>query len=1575
MKPIPQRLDSLSPAEKRTLLAQLLQEHAAKPGTYPMSFAQQRMWFLWQLDPQSSAYTIFTAVHSHDTIDVDIMKRTLTEIVRRHAVLRTTFALEQGQPVQIVAPPAPMTVPVIDLTAVSAALREAAVQRCLTDAISAPFDMARGPLFRAQLLWLGEHEHILVITLHHSIADGWSINILVREVLTIYAAFAAGKPTPLPELPIQYTDYAHWQRELLDGELGRQELGYWTQHLAGAPALLDLPTDRPRPAQQTFNGAHRSLVLPAALRTGLQAVSQQEGVTLFMTLLAAFKTLLWRYTGQMDILVGTPVANRHRVETEDLIGFFANTLVLRTDLAGNPSFRELLQRVRAVALGAYAHQQVPFEKIVDALQPERDLSHTPLFQVMFVLQSQQVLAAFPQETPFTLRHADNATAKFDLTVLIEESPQGLQVVFEYNTDLFDAATIQQMMRHFQRLLEGIVANPGQRLAMFPLLSPAEWNQVVTTRNACGTYDMHQSLPALFEAQVAAHGHAIALIHAEEYLTYAQLNTRANQLAHLLRRHGVGPEVIVGICLERSPILLIAVLAVLKAGGAYVPLDPRYPRERLRFMLTDARAQVLLTEEQHAATFDDQVARVIGLDAHGGKVAHESGDNLGSSITAENLAYVIYTSGSTGRPKGVGVTHANVTRLFAATDAWFHFSAADVWTLFHSAAFDFSVWEIWGALLYGGRLVSVPYLVSRAPDQLLALLERERVTILNQTPSAFRQLMQAEAARAQPADLALRTVIFGGEALTFASLHPWMARHGDVQPQLVNMYGITETTVHVTYRRLHAEDLHGTKGSMIGIPIPDLRVYLLDPYMQPVPVGVAGEIYVGGAGVARGYLHRPGLTAEHFVPDPFSTTPGARLYRSGDLARFRADGDLEYLGRMDQQIKIRGFRIEAGEIETWLSQHPAVREVVVVARADRAGGQYLVAYVVPERTQVPSVRELRNLLKINVPEHMLPARFVLLDTLPLTPHGKVDRCALPPPDQARPDLTAPFTPPGDSVEAILARIWAEVLGLERVGIHDNFFEVGGDSIISLQIIARANQVGIRLTPRHLFQHPTIAALATVAGTTPTIQAEQGSVIGAVPLTPIQHWFFAQHLPDPHHFNQAVMVELWQPLDPVYLQRACAALVQHHDALRLRFVQHADGWHQFNAADDHPVALTQVRLATTPDADAAAVMTQTTARLQASLNLEHGPLMQVILFDRQGDPPGYLVIIVHHLAIDHVSWQILLEDLHTAYQQIRQHEPVVLPPKTTSFKEWAERLKAYAQTTVLLHEYHYWQVALRRQVGRLPLDLPAPSGQNSEASTETLTVTLSAGETQALMQTVASAYNLRIDEMLLAAVAQTLASWTGSGLVLIDLEGHGRGGLFEDEVDLSRTVGWFTTMFPALIDLRNSSGPGALLKTVKEQLRRIPQQGVNYGLLRYVRSDPDLVEQLRQFPPAEISFNYLGQSAPDWPADAVFGPPREAPGPTRSPRGQRSHLLAINGFIATGQLVLHWTYSQHLHHRTTCEHLAQQVLAQVRLLVAHSQTPEAGGYTPSDFPLAAMDERKLEKIARLLETKTGNVKRPE
>ncbi|MEG4054806.1 MULTISPECIES: amino acid adenylation domain-containing protein [unclassified Microcoleus] len=1544
-------------AKKRALLEVMLREKGVESSSdrriprrkegdsIPLSFAQQRLWFFDQFEAGKSFYNLPGAIRLKGKLNVAVLEQTFNEILNRHEALRSTFTEVQGQPVQVIAPPVSrLWLPVIDLRELPQSDREAAVNQLSAKEAQQPFDLQRGPLLRTSLLQLSEEEYVLLLTMHHIVSDGWSIGVLARELAAIYEALWAGNQPQLPELPVQYADFAIWQRNWLCGEVLQTQLAYWKQQLEGAPPLLELPADRPRPPIQTSEGATQSLLLSFELTAALKNLSQREDVTLFMTLLAAFKALLYRYTGRTDLLVGSPIANRNRAEIEGLIGVFVNTLVLRTDVSGDPTFRELLQRLREVTLGAYAHQDLPFEKLVEELQPERSLSYNPVFQVMFQLRNNPMP---PLELPgltLNLLELETNTTQFDLSLDLEEVGERLQASVQYSTDLFDRATITRMLGHLQTLLEGIAAHPEQRLSSLPLLTAAEKQQLLEWNNTFAQYPPDKCIHQLFEEAVSRSPDAVAVVFEGEELSYRELNARANQLAHHLRSLGVKPEALVGICVERSPLMVIGLLGVLKAGAAYVPLDPNYPKERLAFMLEDSSVQVLLAQEKLLEKLPPHSARVVCLDSGWEEIAFYSSENPRSGVKPENLAYVIYTSGSTGKPKGVLIEHRSLVNYTAAAIAEYGIEKRDRVLQFASISFDASAEEIYPCLTSGATLV---LRTDSMLDSAAVFWEKCRawnLTVLSLPTAYWHELTALLSQETLVLAPSLRLTIIGGEKALPERLKTWIERVGQ-QVRLVNTYGPTEATVVATICELSAADA-ALRELPIGRPIGNVQTYILDCHGQPVPTGIPGELHIGGAGLARGYLNRPELTAEKFIPSPFSNEPGSRLYKTGDLTRYRPDGNIEYVGRIDNQVKIRGFRIELAEIEAALSQHPAVRESAVLVWSEANARKRLVAYVVPEaREQNSSLSssELRQFLQERLPDYMVPSAFVLQSKLPLTPNGKLDRAALPAPDLTRSELEETFAAPSSSVEEQLASIWAQVLGIERVGIHDNFFELGGDSILSIQIVAQANRAGIQLTPKLLFQHQTIAFLAAAAGTVEAVRAEQKLVTGAVPLTPVQQWFFEENFAFGHHWNQAVMLEVRQPLEAALLERAFAQLLTHHDALRLRFAPGKSGWQQFNAEPGGAVPFEKLDLSNLLTNEQTCAIESKANEVQASLNLSEGPIARAVLFDLGAQQPSRLLIVIHHLAVDGVSWRILLEDLQNACEQLSRGLAISLPLKTTSFKQWTQRLVEYAQSEGLHQEFDYWLAHLQKPVSPLPVDFAG--GSNAVAQSRIVSVAITAEDTNVLLHEVPKVYRTQINDVLLAALAWAFAQGTGERWLLVDLEGHGREDIFPD-ADVSRTVGWFTSVFPVLLSIGEASTPADGLKAVKEQLRAIPNRGMGYGLLRYLAGG-EISQKLQSLPAAEVSFNYLGQFDQVLPESSLFALSGESVGQPFSPEGNRSYLIEINGFVAGGQLRMDWTYSEEIHQRSTVENLAQRFAEALRAIARASQEPEAVGCTPSDF----------------------------
>ena len=1558
MPDLNERIATLSPERLQTLADRLLAKRSApatdrivrrstRPAHIPLSHGQERMWLLERLEIVGGAYNEPVVLRLNGTLDVPALERTFAEIVRRHESLRTRIeATPDGSGAQVVDPAGTFQLDVVDLSALDGPQRQAEAHLRAQAEARALFDLARGPLFRVVLLKLSATEHVLCWTVHHVIWDLWSLGVLVRELGALYAAYAAGRVSPLPEPDLQYADYALWQRERLQGEALQHQLAYWRTQLAGAPPMLDLPTDRPRPAVPSFRGARRSFSLPATLSPALDDLGRRAGATLYMVLLAAFQVLMCRWSRQTDIVVGSPLSGRTQPSTERLIGYFVNLLPMRTEVLRDLPFRTLLASVRETVLAAHAHQSVPLEKLVADLQPGRQLARQPLFQVVLALQNQSVGRLELPGLTVTPEALEHTVSKFDLACEMFETPGGLIARVEYSTELFDASTIDRMVRSFTTLLEGIVADPDCPVSVLPLQSEGERRELlIRTNDAQVAYPEDRCIHDLFEEQAARTPDAVALVCRGQTLTYEELNRRSNHVAHALIASGVGPETLVGLCMERSAELLAAILGILKAGGAYLPIDPAYPDARIRYMFEDGKVGLVLAESSLIERLEAVAPRVKCRTVVVEHVADHRAGNPGIPVRPDHLSHIIYTSGSTGQPKGVAIAHQPVVRL--AKNNHYAAMTADTHVLWAaSMAFDASTLEIWPTLLNGGCLVALTERVL-TPESLAAVVAAQRVDLAWLTASLFNGMIDAA-----PETLrGIANLMIGGEALS--AEHVMRAHRALPATTLMNGYGPTENTVFSCTYPIP----RGTIGPNvpIGRPIANTQVYLLDEDLSPVPVGVIGEICVGGPGLARGYLNRPALTAERFIANPFGE-PGSRLYRTGDLARHLVDGTLEFVGRIDHQVKIRGLRIELGEIEAVLRTHPAVGQCTVAVLEDD-GRKQLTAYVVPGVvTQAPDVNELRAYLLQWLPEYMVPPTFVFLPALPLTSNGKIDRNALPAPERG-PGRDEGYVAPRTPIETRLARIWVETLGLDRVGVRDNFFEAGGDSIIAMQIVARASQAGLRLTVRDVFERQTVMDLAEVALESDAVGAEQGGVEGDVPLTPIQRWFVEHEPADLHHFNQSVLLRCRRRFAPALIGRAVDQLMLHHDALRLRCWPTAAGWRQRNAAGDQPAAafFEHVDLSALEFIRRGAALEQAAERLQATLDLSNGPLLRAALFDMGADQPQRLLIVIHHFAVDGVSWRILLEDLQQIYDQLDRGETVQLPAKTTSFKAWSERLSALAATDAVLHDVTYWERLRGAPIAPLPAD--HSSGVNSVRSARSVTVSLSAADTTALLHDCSRVLNARVDDVLLTALLDACAAWTGRHALYVDLEGHGREELFPD-VDLSRTVGWFTSLFPVLLDAGDARVPEERLRRVQDLLREIPGRGIGYGILRYLRRSPALAG----VPDPDVSFNYLGQLDRGSAHASSFRPADERAGPSRSPEGRRRHLIELDGAVVEDRLQVTWTYSVARHEHVTIQTLAIRFIESVQTIIDRCRTADRDR-TDASSPRAPSCEDAIERAVPL------------
>ncbi len=1513
----------------------------------PLSYSQQRMWFLWQMEPDSPAYNVGGIARLRGTLHVDAFERALQALIVRHETLRTTFPSIDGVPYQCVAEDSGLQLDWQDFSTLPADARQQRLQQLADDQAHQPFDLEHGPLLRACLVKAEEREHFFVLTLHHIVTEGWAMDIFARELGELYEAFVDDRESPLAPLPVQYLDYSVWQRQWLESGEGARQLDYWKARLGDEHPVLALPADRPRPAVQSHRGELYRFELDPALVARVHAFNSQRGLTLFMTMTATLAALLHRYSGQRDLRIGAPVANRIRPESEGLIGAFLNTQVLRCELDGQMTASDLLEQMRQAAIEGQSHQDLPFDQLVEALQPPRSSAYNPLFQVMCNVQRwafQQSRTLAGMQVDYLVN--DASATKFDLYLEVTDLDGRLGCCLTYSRDLFDEPRIARMAEHWQQLLVGLLDNPQQRLCELPMLSSAEQQVLVGQLQGEQDFDLDHTLHGLFAAQAARTPQAGALTFAGQHMTYAELDQQANRLARALRERGVGPQVRVGLALERSLEMVVGLLAILKAGGAYVPLDPEYPLDRLRYMIEDSRIGLLISQRELLQTLGELPEGVArwSLEDDAASLSAYSDAPLDNLSLPQHQAYLIYTSGSTGKPKGVVVSHGEFAMHCQAVIAAFGMRSDDCELHFYSINFDAASERLWVPLLCGARVV-LRAQGQWGAEEICQLVRDQQVSILGFTPSYGSQLAQYLGGQGE--QLPVRLVITGGEALT--GEHLQRIRQAFAPQQFFNAYGPTETVV-MPLACLAPETLPAELGSVpIGRVIGSRTAYILDEDLALLPQGGIGELYVGGAGLAQGYHDRPGLSAERFVADPFSTE-GGRLYRTGDLVRLGTDGLVEYVGRADQQVKIRGFRIELGEIESRLQAHADVEEAVVLA-LDLPGGKQLVGYLVCKQAAAGS--EAQNLLRDAVkadarqhlPDYMVPAHLVLLESLPLMGNGKLDRRALPLPDleQARQQYQAP----GNEVEAQLAQIWRDVLNVAQVGVQDNFFELGGDSILSIQVVSRARQAGLQFTPRDLFQHQTIQTLAAVVQRSEAASTiEQGERQGQTGLTPIQHWFFDSEVPQPQHWNQAVLLEARQPLDEAALAQALAALVQHHDSLRLRFSEARGRW---QAEYAQPAAEQLLWTATVADfADCQALYTD----LQRSLDLQQGPLLRALLVcDGQGSQR--LLLAIHHLVVDGVSWRVLLEDLQALYRG----QP--LPAKTHAMGDWAARLASYAGSDSLRDELGWWQ----GQLGGVRRELPCdhPQGGNLHRHAHTLAIGLDVEQTRQLLQQAPAAYHTQVNDLLLTALARALCRWSGDEEVLVQLEGHGRDGLFED-MDLTRSVGWFTNAYP--LSLRPQPGEdnaarAGSIKRIKEQLRQVPHKGLGYGVLRYL-ADPQGREQMAALPQARITFNYLGQFDQQFDSAALFQPLEAPAGLAHDLDAPLPNWLSVDGQVYGGALQLRWTFSAERYDERTIATLAEAYRQELLALVAHCLADGNGSFTPSDFPLAHLTQEQIDAL---------------
>ncbi|HEX8149380.1 MAG TPA: amino acid adenylation domain-containing protein [Pyrinomonadaceae bacterium] len=1501
---------------------------------YRLSPTQEGMLFQCLYAPGSDIYFEQFCYTFGGSLHGPTLREAWRRVVERHPALRTSFHWEEiDKPLQVVRRRVEVPWRELDWRGLSPSQQEQKLEDFLRDDRAVGFDLTQAPLLRLTLIRVADDLQHFVISSHHIMCDGWSVTLVFGEVSAFYDELRHGRAAQVGR-PRAYREYVAWlQRQDLS-----QAEAFWRETLRGFTFPTRLYVDAAPGAQASPEGAYglQHYRFSKEETTALDRFAQGNQLTLNTLVQGAWALLMSRHSGEEDVVYGMTVSGRSGGlgDMASMVGLFINTLPVRVRVEPRERLTAWLGRLQLLLAELRQYEHCPLGEILGWSEVARGL---PLLQSILVFENYPLLKNLGGEADdlkvVGLRSFEKNN--FPLTGLAQPGEE-LLLKISYDRARFADDVVARLLGQWRTVLSGMLADPGQAVSRVPWLDEAERRLVLFDWNRTRTeYPREGYVHQLFEEQAAGRPEATALLSGSERVTYGELNRRANRLAHHLRSLGVGPEVRVGICVERSVEMVVGLLGILKAGGAYVPLDPEYPPARLDFMLEEASAAVLVTEDRWLDRLSARFAQVVCIDEDwDALIAPQSEEDPEGLNTPDDLVYILYTSGSTGTPKGVCVNHRGVVRLVKGTD----YAAMDSGEVFLQLApltFDASTFELWGSLLNGATLALAPPSTPSLAE-IDEALSRYQVTTLWLTAGLFHLMVDE-----RPEALArLRQMLAGGDVLSAPHVRKYLRRAG--RGRLINGYGPTESTTFACCYATRNPDSFG-ESVPIGRPIANTQAYVLDRHMEPCGVGVAGELYIGGDGLARGYLNGAALTAERFLPHPFADEPGARLYRTGDRARRLADGMLEFVGRLDEQIKVRGHRVEPGEVEAVLRSHPRVRECAVAATERTAAGRRLVGYVVARPSETLDADGLRDFLRRKLPEHLVPSDFVLLDALPLNANGKVDRAALPAPGDQAPERAAAHVAPRDATERTLADIWAEVLGVERVGVTDNFFGLGGDSILSIQIVAKAERAGIQITHKQLFECQTIEkiAAATTAVAPGSVRHEQGLVTGEVPLTPVQRWFFEQNLCDPHHFNQALLLRAKKALDPSLLKEAFGHLLRHHDALRLRFEQVGGAWRQVIAGEPDEVPFARADLSGLDEGEQAARVQELAAEAQAGFRLEQPPLLRAVCFDLGPARPQRLLIVIHHLLVDGISWRILLEDLESAYENLSSGREPALPAKTTSFKEWARQLAEFGRTPAVKDELPYWvEVSRRGGDGGAAIPVDNAQGENTGASAARVSVSLSAAETRALLQGAHRAFDAQVNDLLLTALARAFNGRQGGRGLLLDLEGHGREEVVEG-ADLSRTVGWFTTIFPVRLELEDAADALGAVRRVKEQLRTIPRRGIGYGLLRYLCDDAAAADALRSLPQATVGFNYLGQLGQMFEASRLFALADEDPGPGRSPRARRSHLIEVDAAVLGEELHAGWSYSENVHRRATVERLAGAFLESLREIAARCASAGAAG----------------------------------
>lgn len=1544
-----------------------LQEAAKEGKVMPMSFAQQRIWFIDKIGSNAAAYNIVSAIRIKGELRATELKKAINEVVKRHETLRTRFFSIDGRSFQVIVDQLEIDLDYLDSSGIPEVERNERIQTEAKEYTLEKFDLTKLPLVRFKLIKCEDNDFTLLMSMHHIISDEWSTNIFIKEVISFYEHFTDGKPLELDELPIQYSDYAVWQRQSFQKEGLEKHSQYWESKLSGEIPLLQLPTEQVRPPALTNTGETIRFDIESALSDKIIQFSRVNSVTSYMTLLSGFKVLLHRLTKQNDICIGSPVAGRNRSETHGLIGFFTNMLALRDQIDGKESFLGCLDRVKQTTLEAYSNQELPFEKLVDLLNIKRSLSHTPLFQVVFTLQDASSEVINVNGLEFSRLDLETDTAKFDLCcfVCVDTNGEIAAIDVEYNSDIYNASIINQLIGQYKRLLDSCLDNPEQRVDMLPLLTEMElseqqsWND---TSGALPTKLLHE----IVTDSLDKYADKEAVITPAHRMTYKELDKRSTVLAKQLAQDDLESSQLVAVVMKKGWEQVVAVMAILRAGAAYLPIDAALPKDRIQHLLDRCDVKQILTQENVNETIEWDCKRYV-VDSQDWEQQYESlADQPLPEITTQltDIAYVIFTSGSTGQPKGVVIDHQGAVNTILDINDRFNVNEDDKVLGVSSLSFDLSVYDIFGPLAVGGALVLPEAEQIHNPRHWLDLCAKEQVTLWDTVP-ALLQLMLSELSSQVKrgefsGELALRQALLSGDWIPLTL--PDLAKSFLPNFKLCSLGGATEASIWSIHYPIETLE-KSWKSIPYGYPLRNQRFYVLDENLQPCPSLVIGDLYIGGIGLAKGYWRDEERTAASFIVHPETSE---RLYRTGDLGRYMTDpkGAIEYMGRADFQVKIRGFRVELGEIESVIGDHPDVSSTVVLAREDN-GNKQLVAYYVASKPIESS--DIRAYVKNKLPDYMVPAHFVDLDEIPLSSNGKVDRNKLPKPKNITQDDNTRYVAPRNELETKLVMIWADALGLEKVGIDDNFFELGGDSILGIQITARAREQDVYISPRQLFEFQTVRELAfevseNDAGRTgDEIVATQDKEQGVVPLTPIQKWFFSSPINNRQHWNQAIMLSVKESMEYNSLVAAVQATLNHHDGLRLAFVQNDENpndWKQMHIEEISDPVCNMYDLSDIEESEANKEVLKQTQSLQRSFDLDQGSMLRVAYFKLDQNQDDILFLCAHHLIVDAVSWQIILNDLQTAYQHHLSGETIHLPLKTTSFKYWSDRLTQYSndlygnnEATEILPEHEYWQSVVR-DIEPLRKD---NDGENLEGSAKTYSTSLETEETKLLLNKVPPAYRTQILDILLTALNQVLGEWNNHNECLVNVEGHGREDIFSD-VDLSRTVGWFTSLYPMRLGTDFGEHLGSSIKHVKEQLRNVPHNGLDFGIWRYSKGNKS-----RILPEAEISFNYLGQVSQAFSGNDTFEPIDQnlgLMGDLRDPNSERPHLIDIVAMVNDDELKIDWSYASEIYNQSTIEYLATNYTLVLRAIIKHCVDEGYVGITPSDYPLSQLSQEEMD-----------------